>query len=221
MSPRAYVSWSSGKDAAFALLEARRQGLAQIAGILTTIDEARDRVATHDVGRTFLDAQVERLGLPCVRVPLPASCPNAVYEARMGAACAALKADGIAHIVFGDIHLADVRRYRETQLAQLGMRAVFPLWGRDTATLARAIVHAGIVAHLVCVDPARLDRAFAGRRFDEALLHDLPAGVDPCGEYGEFHTAVCDAPFFHAPIELRAAPPVERDGFVYTDIVPA
>ena len=219
-APRAYVSWSSGKDSAFALYEAKRSGIAQIAGVLTTISEAYDRVAMHGVRAALLERQIAALGLPCIRVPLPGSCPNEVYEARMAHTYAHLKGEGIEHIVFGDLFLADIRAYREQQLARAGMQGLFPLWRRDTALLARTMIDSGLVAHIVCLDPRRLERRFAGRRFDATLLRELPASVDPCGENGEFHTVVTAGPMLAAPIEVRIGASVEREGFVFTDVIP-
>jgi uncharacterized protein (TIGR00290 family) len=219
--PKACVSWSSGKDSAFALWEARRAGDLDIACVLTTVNEAFARVAMHGVRDALLDRQVAALGIPCVKVPIPSPCPNEVYEARMREATARLKEGGITHMVFGDLFLEDIRAYREARLAEAGMTGVYPLWGRDTAALARDMVASGLVAHLTCVDPRRLDRSFAGRRFDAALLADLPADVDPCGENGEFHTVVTGGPMFKAPIPVAVGEVVERDGFVFADVVPA
>jgi uncharacterized protein (TIGR00290 family) len=220
-APPAYVSWSSGKDSAFALAEAARTGLARVAGVLTTISEVYDRVAMHGVRSALLDRQIAALGLPCIKVPLPSPCPNEVYETRMAHACAQLKRTGIGHIVFGDLFLADIRAYREQKLAAVGMQGLFPLWQRDTALLARTMIASGVVAYIVCLDPRRLERRFAGRRFDEGLLRELPQSVDPCGENGEFHTVVTAGPMFSAPIEVTIGATVERDGFVFTDVIPA
>lgn len=218
--PRAILSWSSGKDSAFALLEARRLGLAEVAGVLTTVNEAFDRVAMHGTRKALLDAQVAALGLPLTEVRLPWPCTNEVYEARMAEALAGLAARGIRHMIFGDLFLEEIRAYREARMAEAGMEAIFPLWGRETAALARDIIGAGIEAHLVTVDPRALDPAFAGRRFDGDLLADLPSGVDPCGETGEFHTAVTAGPMFAAPIPVRRGETVTRDGFVHADLIP-
>jgi uncharacterized protein (TIGR00290 family) len=218
--PSAYVSWSSGKDSAFALSEAQRLGLARIVGVLTTINEVDGRVAMHGVRNALLDRQIAALGLPCIKVPLPSPCPNEVYETRMTDACARIRGQGIDHIVFGDLFLEDIRAYREEKLAAAGMQAVFPLWKRDTAALAQAMIASGLVAHIACLDPRRLERRFAGRRFDQALLHDLPPAIDPCGENGEFHTVVTAGPMFGAPIAVAIGETVERDGFVFTDVVP-
>jgi uncharacterized protein (TIGR00290 family) len=217
--PKACISWSSGKDSAYALQEARTSGLAEVVTAITTLTESYDRVAMHGVRSSLLGRQLAALGLPSHRVMLPTPCSNEIYEARFAAACERLKEQGVGHIVFGDLYLEDIRAYRERQLAALGMSAIFPLWRRDTGALARAMIASGLVAHLVCVDPRRLDRAFAGRRFDQQLLDDLPADVDPCGENGEFHTVVSAGPMFAAPIAVRVGEIVERDGFVFADVL--
>ncbi|HEV2286009.1 MAG TPA: hypothetical protein VGR80_08200 [Steroidobacteraceae bacterium] len=218
-APKAFISWSSGKDSAYALCEARAAGLADVVGAVTTFSEIYDRVAMHGVRASLLERQIAALGLPSLRVMLPTPCSNEVYEARFAAACEQLKRDGIRHIVFGDLYLEDIRAYRERQLAALGMTPIFPLWRRPTAELARAMIASGLVAHLVCVDPRRLPREFAGRRFDARLLDDLPPGVDPCGENGEFHTVVTAGPMFAAPIPVKPGEVVERDGFVFADVL--
>lgn len=217
--PKAFISWSSGKDSAYALHEARTRGLAEVVGAITTLSEAYDRVAMHGVRSSLLDRQLAALGLPSERVMLPSPCSNEIYEARFGEACERLRSQGVRHIVFGDLYLEDIRAYRERQLAALGMSAIFPLWRRDTAQLARAMLASGLVVHLTCIDPKRLDRSFAGRRFDERLLDDLPREVDPCGENGEFHTVVSAGPMFAAPIAVRVGEVVERDGFVFADVL--
>jgi diphthamide synthase (EF-2-diphthine--ammonia ligase) len=152
-------------------------------------------------------------------VLIPSPCPNEVYEAETGRALAAAKADGVSHVVFGDLFLRDVRDYREAQLAEFGLTGSFPLWGKDTAALAREMVEAGMSATITCVDPRRLDGSFAGRQFDGALLDDLPDGVDPCGENGEFHTVVTAGPMFREPVPVRTGPVVEREGFVFADVL--
>jgi uncharacterized protein (TIGR00290 family) len=219
--PKAYVSWSSGKDSAYALWEARRLGLAEIVGALTTVNEEYDRVAMHGVRASVLDAQTAALGLAALKVMLPNRCSNQIYEERMAEACERLVSQGVRHVVFGDLYLEDIRAYRERQLAAVGMTPIFPLWRRDTAALAREMIAGGVVAHLVCVDPRRLGREFAGRRFDHALLEQLPPDVDPCGENGEFHTVVSAGPMFIAPIDVRVGAIVEREGFVFADVVAA
>ena len=219
--PRAFISWSSGKDSAFALHEARRCGLAEIVGALTTLNEAYGRVAMHGVRDSVLDQQIAALGLPVLKVLLPNPCTNQVYEERMAEAFERLKSQGVTHLVFGDLFLEDIRAYREKQLAAAGMTGIFPLWRRDTAALARDMIASGLTAHLVCVDPRHLSREFAGRRFDAGLLAELPAAVDPCGENGEFHTVVSAGPMFAAPIPVAIGAVVERDGFVFVDVTTA
>jgi uncharacterized protein (TIGR00290 family) len=218
--PKAVLSWSSGKDCAYALLEARRRELAEIVGVLSTVTEAFGRVAMHGTRSELLRRQAEALGLPLIEVPLPWPCSNADYEARMEAAMGRVAALGAKHMVFGDLFLEDVRAYREEKLKAQGVEAIFPLWGRDTAALARAMIDEGIEARLVAIDPRHLGKSFAGRAFDAALLADLPEGVDPCGENGEFHTAVLAGPMFKAPIAARLGETLERDGFVYADLAP-
>jgi len=218
--PEAFLSWSTGKDAAFALAEVRRLGLADVVGILTTINEGIGRVQSHGVRLELLDRQIEALGLPAVKVMLPNPSPNAIYEARMGEALGKIGAAGVRHVVYGDLFLEDIRAYREKQMEAAGMKALFPLWGRDTRELGSAMIASGLEARAVCVDTRRLDRSFAGRSFDEAFLSDLPAGVDPCGENGEFHTVVTAGPIFAAPIATSVGEIVERDGFVFADVIP-
>lgn len=220
MCPKAFVSWSSGKDSAFALHEARRLGAFDVVGLLTTVNEVHHRVAMHGTRETLLDRQIAATGLPCIKVPLPSPCPNEIYEARMAKACAHLTAQGVRHVVFGDLFLEDIRAYREARLKEAGLEGVFPLWRRDTRTLAHEMIDSGLVAHLVCIDPRQLDRRFAGRRFDAALLAELPSTVDPCGENGEFHTAVSAGPMFAAPISVESGEVIERDGFVFADVIP-
>jgi uncharacterized protein (TIGR00290 family) len=218
---RALVAWSSGKDSAYALHLARQDGAYEVVGLLTTVTDAYERVAMHGVREALLDAQAASVGLPLVKVRIPSPCPNEVYERAMGEAMAAALDDGIDHVVFGDLFLADIRAYREAQLARVGMTPIFPLWLRDTAALAREMIGAGMTAVLTCVDPKQLDRGFAGRTFDAALLDALPASVDPCGENGEFHTLVTAGPMFARPIPTRSGAVVERDGFVFADVLPA
>jgi uncharacterized protein (TIGR00290 family) len=219
--PRALVSWSSGKDAAYALAEVRRAGELDVIGLLTTVTTTYDRVAMHGVRRELLALQADACGLPLFEVELPAPCPNEVYERALAGALTHARADGVTHVVFGDLFLEDIRAYREAQLAALGLACVFPLWGRDTRALAHEMVGSGLRAHLACVDPRQLDRRFAGRTFDEALLGELPATVDPCGERGEFHTFATHGPMFSRPIDVVSGEVVERDGFVFADLLAA
>jgi uncharacterized protein (TIGR00290 family) len=219
--PKAWLSWSSGKDSAWTLHEVRRQGDLDVVALLTTVNHAYGRVAMHAVRESLVEAQAREAGLPLVKVPLPSPCPNAAYEQAMGEAMAQARAEGVTHVVFGDLFLEDIRRYREAQLARCGMIPVFPLWLLDTRELARAMIGAGLRAFLTCVDPGKLDRSFAGREFDARLLAELPAHVDPCGENGEFHTFAYAGPMFGAPVAVAPGEVVERDGFVFADLLPA
>lgn len=218
MGTRAWMSWSSGKDSALALHEARQAGDVEVVGLLTTVNSTADRVAMHAVRRTLLEAQAAALGLPLHAVELPWPCPNEIYEQRMSTAVEAAVADGVERMIFGDLFLADIRAYRETSLAGTGITPMFPLWQRPTGDLAREMLTAGIRAVLTCVDPRQAPAEFAGRWFDEQLLADLPDGVDPCGENGEFHTFVVDGPGFAHPLDVEVGGIVERDGFVFADV---
>ena len=217
--PKALLSWSSGKDSAYALAEIRRADDIEIVGLLTTVTSAYDRVAMHGVRRELLELQARAAGLPLLAVELPSPCSNAEYEARLGVALARARADDIVHVVFGDLFLEDIRAYRETQLAAHWMTGVYPLWGRDTRALAREMIDSGLRARLACLDPRHLDRAFAGRVFDHALLAELPAAVDPCGERGEFHTFATHGPMFAHPVDVELGEVVEREGFVFADLL--
>jgi uncharacterized protein (TIGR00290 family) len=215
------MSWSSGKDSTLALHVARTELRIEVSTLLVTVNADANRVAMHAVRRELLDAQAQRLGLPLHVVEIPSPCPNEVYEARMTAAIAAARARGVDSMIFGDLFLSDVRAYRERSLDGTGIAPRFPLWGRPTRRLARDMLAAGVRAVLTCIDPAVLPAEFAGRAFDEALLADFPDGVDPCGERGEFHTFVWDGPGFSSPIDIELGDTVERDGFVFRDVVAA
>lgn len=219
--PKALLSWSSGKDAAWALHVLRQVGEVEVVGLLTTTNAAFDRVAMHGVREALLEVQVQAVGLPLWKVPLPWPCPNEAYEALMAQSCARAVAEGIEIMAFGDLFLEDVRDYRLQKLEGTGLCAAFPLWGGDTAALAQEMVAAGVKATVVCVDPRALDAAFVGRDFDARLLADLPVTVDPCGERGEFHTFAWDGPMFRHPVPVRRGEVVTRDGFVFADLVPA
>jgi uncharacterized protein (TIGR00290 family) len=215
---RAWMSWSSGKDSTFALAAARTDPALDVVGLLVTVNAAADRVAMHAVRRTLLEAQAGRLGLPLHVVEIPSPCPNEVYAERMTVAMRDAAAAGVTRVVFGDLYLEDIRAYREEALADTPLDPVFPLWQRPTAALAREMIASGIRAVLTCVDPRQLPASFAGRAYDASLLADLPDGVDPCGENGEFHTFVWDGPGFSAPIDVEVGEIVERDGFVFADV---
>ena len=217
--PKALISWSSGKDSAFALQEIRRTGEFDVVGALTTVTETFERVSIHGVRREILLAQLDAAGLPPHIVPIPYPCPNEVYEARMGEAVTEAAQDGITHIIFGDLYLADIRAYREQKLASTGIAPVFPLWQRPTLALAQAMIESGLEAYLATVDLKKLPAEFAGRKFDAALIADLPGGVDPCGENGEFHTCVVAGPIFSRRLPVVTGERVERDGYAYCDLV--
>ncbi len=214
------ISWSSGKDSAWLVHVLRTRTDIPLAGLLTTINEDAQRVAMHAVRTELLEAQAASLGLPLWKVPIPSPCSNEVYQRIMGEAMRGLVDDGFTHMAFGDLFLADVRLYREQQLAGTGLTPLFPLFGADTPLLAREMIAAGLRARITCVNPKILDRGFAGREFDAALLADLPSSVDPCGERGEFHTFAYEGPMFHEPLRIETGETVERDGFVFCDLLP-
>jgi len=219
MKPRLWLSWSSGKDSAWALHVLRQQDAYEIAGLLTTINATAERVAMHAVRETLLEKQAEAAGLPLIKVPIPYPCPNEAYEAAMTKAMDRAKAEKIAVMAFGDLFLEDVRNYRLEKLAPTGIDSVFPIWGLDTKKLAREMVAGGLRAHVTCVDPKQLDPSFAGRTFDDAFLDDLPDSADPCGENGEFHSFAYAGPMFSAPTKITPGEIVERDGFVFADLM--
>jgi uncharacterized protein (TIGR00290 family) len=213
------LSWSSGKDSVWALHLLRQQPDIEVAALLTSFNSAAGRVAMHAVRRTLVDAQAAHTGIPQWTVDLPWPCSNAEYEERMRGVWQRAFTAGITAVAFGDLFLQDIRDYRERQLLGTGLDPLFPVWGIPTAQLARDMIAAGVKAIITCVDPAQVDRTFAGRDFDQTLLDSLPPGVDPCGENGEFHTFVYDAPVFSSPIEVRMGEIVERDGFVFADVL--
>lgn len=216
------LSWSGGKDSALAAHALRADPRYRLVGLLTTITEGEDVISMHGVPRRLLELQAEALDLPLHVVPIPPDCPNTVWEARMGAAFAHLHASGVNHIAFGDLFLADLRAYRDSQLVRAGLTGLYPLWGRDTAALARDFVDLGFRAVLCCVDTDALPAAFAGRALDHALLADLPAGVDPCGENGEYHSFVHEGPIFRVPVTCTiGAQRLRTPRFSVCDLLPA
>jgi uncharacterized protein (TIGR00290 family) len=216
---KALISWSSGKDSAFALHEVRRAGEFDVVGALTTVTETFGRVSIHGVRQEILYAQLDAAGLPPRIVPIPYPCPNEIYEARISEAVASAVREGITHIIFGDLFLEDIRAYREQKLAGTGITPVFPLWGRPTRQLAQAMIASGLEAYIATVDLKKLPADFAGRKFDVQLLADLPDGVDPCGENGEFHSCVVAGPFFTQRLAVTPGERVDRDGYAYCDLV--
>ena len=213
------LSWSGGKDSALALWALRQEGV-EPASLLTTLTEDYDRISMHGVRGELLRAQAAATGVELVEIGIPAACPNEVYEQRMAAALASPPLADVPTIAFADLFLEDIRAYREERLTGAGREALFPVWGRDTAELAREFIAAGFEAVLVCVDPAQIDPSFVGRPFDEELLADLPASADPCGENGEFHTFVHAGPIFEHPIQVEPGETVTRDGFAFQDLLP-
>ncbi|HEY6448789.1 MAG TPA: ATP-binding protein [Acidobacteriaceae bacterium] len=220
MKRKLLLSWSSGKDSAWALQCLRRRGEYEVAGLLTTFNEAFDRVAMHSTRRGLVDAQARAAGLPLHAVPLPWPCSNEQYEFAMQSACDAAVKSGIEAIAFGDLFLEEVRRYREERLRGTGLKPVFPLWAMETRRLAAEMVASGMRARIVCIDPKKLAAGFAGREFDAEFLRDLPESIDPCGENGEFHTFVYAGPMFRESIPVVSGEVVERDGFVFADVQP-
>ena len=212
------VSWSSGKDSAWTLEMLRRAGGCEVVGLVTTINDAFDRVAMHAVPTPLLERQAAAAGAPLWKVPIPYPCTNADYEAAMHLLVERARAAGVTQMAFGDLFLEDVRAYRERQLADTGLTPIFPLWQRPTPALAAEMIGGGLAAVLTCVDPRALPASFAGRAFDGQLLAALPPGTDPCGERGEFHTFAYAGPMFSAPIPIAVGDVVERDGFVFADI---
>src|SRR6188768_1494944 len=220
MRAKALISWSSGKDSAWALHVLRQRGDLEVVGLLTTVNEVADRVAMHAVRSELLRAQAAAAGLPLHAVGIPSPCSNEQYEAAMGAAVERARRDGITVIAFGDLFLEDIRRYRVEKLAGTGIEPIFPIWGIPTEQLARDMIAGGLKARLTCVDPKQLAPSFVGREFDQALLAELPPGVDCCGERGEFHSFAYAGPMFERELAIRSGEVVTRDGFVFADLLP-
>ncbi len=215
------VSWSGGKDSTLALAAALADETLDVRALVTTVTSGYDRISMHGVRRSLLRRQADALGLPLVEVPIAPGCSNDDYERAMREALAPLAAEGVRDVVCGDLFLEDVRAYRDRLFAAVGLAGVYPTWGRDTRALAAEFIDAGYRAILVCVDPRQIDGAFCGRDYDRALLAELPAGADPCGENGEFHTFVQAGPVFRAPVAVARGEIVRREGFVFADLAPA
>jgi uncharacterized protein (TIGR00290 family) len=218
---RVVFGWSGGKDSALALQAVLGDPALEVAALVTTVTDAYDRVSMHGVRCDLLHEQAASLGLPLVEARIPAPASNEAYEAAMRTAFTPFVEHGVRRVVFGDLFLQDVREYRERHSAQLGLGCHFPLWHEDTRRLARRFIAERFRAIVVCVDPKQIDPSFCGREFDDALLTDLPASADPCGERGEFHTFVYDGPIFERPLAVRRGEIVEREGFWFCDLMPA
>lgn len=219
MKPKMLLSWSTGKDCAWTLHVLRQSGEWHIAGLVTTVNTAFGRVSMHGVREELLERQAQAAGIPLWKVPIPYPCPNEAYESAMRELIVRAREAGVTHFAFGDLFLQDVRDYRERQLAGTGITPVFPLWGIPTADLAHAMIASGLRAILTCVDPRQIPASLIGREWDEVLLKELPSSADPCGENGEYHTFCYDGPMFAHPVPVRTGEVVERDGFVYVDVL--
>jgi len=216
--PKAVVSWSSGKDCAFALHQVREHGQFEIVGLLITFNEENDRVAMHGVRRQLVQQQMQALALPAEMVMLPMPCGDETYRQRVGQCVERLRDRGVKQIIFGDLYLEDIRRYREEQMRGTGIEPIFPLWQRNTRQLARDMVDSGLQAVVTCVDQRQLEADFVGRQFDHSFLDDLPDHVDPCGENGEFHTLATAGPMFSRPLEVKIGALACHGDFVFADV---
>lgn len=214
------LAWSGGKDSAWALHALRNSGEVDIAGLFTTINEDTDRVAVHEVRRSVLVEQARACGAALRTIPIPRPCPNAVYERAMAEFVAEAKREAVTHLAFGDLFLEDIRRYRERQFAGTGVELLFPLWGLPTPALAQKMTAAGLRAWITCVDTRRAPGDWAGRIFDAEFVAAVPQGIDPCGEYGEFHTFVFEGPMLREPLSLRPGPRTDREGMACVDLLP-
>lgn len=220
MMKKTLLSWSSGKDSAWSLHVLRRQPDVEVTGLFSTVNDEHERVAMHAVRLDLVRRQAQSLGLPIEFIPIPNPCSNAEYEAIMNEFIGQAVQDGVECIAFGDLFLEDIRKYREDKLRGTGITPIFPIWGLPTGDLAREMVESGLRARITCVDPNQLSADFAGREYDASFLDDIPAGIDPCGENGEFHSFAFDGPMFGDPVGIEVGETVTRDGFVFTDLVP-
>lgn len=218
--PKAWLAWSTGKDSAWALHTLRQRREFDVVALLTTVNQTHSRVAMHAVRESLLEIQADAAGLPLITVPIPSPCSNEIYESAMAVAMKRAREEGVTHVAFGDLFLEDIRRYREEKLAACGITPLFPIWRSDTRALAEEMLAAGLRAIVTCVDPSRLSPEFAGKIWNEALVRELPSTVDPCGENGEFHTFAFAGPMFERPICVKPGQIVERDGFVFADVLP-
>jgi len=218
--PKLLLSWSSGKDSAWALHTLRQRGEFEVLGLVTTVNRHHERVSMHAVRELLLERQAAAAGIPLWKVPLPHPCSNEHYEEAMTKLLERARRAEVRAMAFGDLFLEEIRRYREEQLSGTGVEPVFPLWERPTRELAREMVDAGLGARLTCIDPKQMPRHFVGREFDHDLLNELPQAVDPCGERGEFHTFAYRGPMLREPIEVEAGEITERDGFLFADLLP-
>jgi uncharacterized protein (TIGR00290 family) len=217
--PRAWLCWSGGKDSAWALYVEHQRAEVDVVGLLTTMTEDYGRISMHGIREEILLAQADAANLTVHRVNIPAPCPNEVYEDRMGQALREAKAAGVTSVVFGDLFLTDIRAYREKQLDGTGITPRFPLWKQPTRQLASCMIGAGLVAYITCLDPKKMPRTLAGSIYDQQLLDALPDAVDPCAENGEFHTCVVSGPMFRHSLSVEVGETVDRDGFVFTDLL--
>jgi uncharacterized protein (TIGR00290 family) len=215
--PKALLSWSSGKDSAYALSVLRENDAMDVVALVTTIDRRTRRVPVHFVRESVLDLQAQAIGLPLWKIEVDWPCPNVMYQAALQDIADRAFREGISHMAFGDLFLADIRTYREEVVRAAGLEPIFPLWGRETSDLATRMLRAGVEATVTCVDRTQLDSSFAGAAFDATFLDQLPQSVDPCGENGEFHTVVCHGPGFVRPVPLRVGDIVEDGSFVVVD----
>jgi uncharacterized protein (TIGR00290 family) len=218
--PKAWLAWSSGKDSAWALLTLRQRREFDVVTLLTTVNQTHSRVAMHAVRESLLEIQANAAGLPLIKVPIPSPCSNEIYESAMAVAMQRAREEEVTHVAFGDLFLEGIRRYREEKLAACGITPLFPIWRSDTRVLAEEMLAAGLRAIVTCVDPSRLSPEFAGKIWNEAFVRELPSTVDPCGENGEFHTFAFAGPMFINPICIEQGQIVERDGFVFADVLP-
>ncbi len=219
--PKLLLSWSSGKDSAWALHRLLQDDEFEVVGLVTTVNQSFKRIAMHAVREELLERQAASAGLPLWKIPIPHPCSNERYARAMTELLERARTAGVSVMAFGDLFLEEIRRYREEQLEGRGIAPLFPLWGLSTAELAREMVDAGLGARITCIDPRRMPRHFAGREFDADLLEELPAGVDPCGEHGEFHTFAHRGPMFREPVLVEPGEIREREGFVFADLLPA